>query len=98
MDKPLVLTITTRPGDIAMPLILWGSTGFTSTAGDGKFLCPQCGNQQRYEHKQITRYFTLYFIPLFPIGGGMEYIECQKCQGTYEMDVLELSRHHREER
>lgn len=80
-----------------MPIILWGSRGFTSTVGEGKFFCPQCGGDQRYEHKQVSRYFTLYFIPLFPIGGGGEYVECLKCQEAFDPQVLELSGRQREE-
>jgi hypothetical protein len=90
--------MTTLQGDFAMPIILWGSTGFTSNTGEGKFLCPQCGDERRYERKEVNRWFTLYFIPLFPIGSAGEYVECTKCEGSWEVGILEITGRDRERR
>jgi tellurite resistance protein len=32
----------------------------------------------------------LYFIPLIPLNLVGEYIECQRCTGTFKMEVLQL--------
>jgi hypothetical protein len=74
-----------------MPLILWGSTGFPSKVGEGRFRCPQCGDEQRYEHTQVNRWFTLYFIPLFPIGSAGENVECSRCKGVWDVSILEIT-------
>jgi uncharacterized C2H2 Zn-finger protein len=74
-----------------MPIIIWGSRGLTSNLGSGRFHCPRCENTTGYQHKEVTRYFTIYFIPLFPIGGGQRYVECGVCGGTYKEEVLDLS-------
>ena len=58
---------------------------------EGQFLCPQCANNQNYKHKKVTRFFTLYFIPLIPLGKAGEFVECQTCKGTFVPRVLDYS-------
>ena len=41
-----------------------------------------------YRHKRVRRFFTLYFIPMIPLDLHGEYVECQRCRGTYLLDVL----------
>lgn len=67
--------------------IIFGTRGVTSNAGKGQFHCPQCGPQP-YLHKKVKKWFTLYFIPCIPMETLGEYIECQRCKGTYKMEVL----------
>ena len=70
-------------------LILLGSAGRASTVGTGKFYCPRCHALQPYEHKKLTRYFTLYFIPIFPVERLGEFIECGVCHTTFDLSVLQ---------
>jgi hypothetical protein len=72
-----------------MPIIIWGSRGVTSTKERGEFYCPQCDALEEYALKQIRPFFTLFFIPIFPIGGGERYVECRGCGGTFREEVLE---------
>ena len=69
-------------------LILVGSSGHADTVGRGQFFCPRCQTQRAYEHKRNARYFTLYFIPLFPIEKMGDFIECTACHTAYDMAVL----------
>lgn len=69
-------------------LIIWGRKGVTSVAGAGTFDCPGCGPGKSYEHKKVTKYFTLYFIPLIPMGTHGEYVECQSCRKNWKPTVL----------
>lgn len=73
-----------------MPFIIWGSRGITSTKQTGDFNCPRC-NRDRvpYALKSTRPWFTLYFIPVFPIGGSETYVECQRCGGTFREEVLD---------
>ena len=57
---------------------------------DIEFFCPQCGPGSTFKWRRIRRFFTLYFIPLIPLDKLGEYIECQGCNGTYDIQVLEL--------
>jgi DnaJ-domain-containing protein 1 len=69
-------------------MIIWGSRGVTSSIAKGSFHCPKCDQPRSYEHKKVRRFFTLYFIPLFPMANLGDYVECQTCKGTYKEAVL----------
>lgn len=69
-------------------MIIWGSRGRTSTVEEGRFHCPRCQGTQPYKLKRVQRWFTLYFIPLFPMGVLGEYAECGQCLTTWKTDVL----------
>lgn len=71
-----------------MPFIIWGSRGITSTADSGSFHCPRCGPSD-YEHKRVRNFFTLYWIPLIPLGTLGEYVECGQCADTFDTEVLD---------
>lgn len=68
-------------------MIIWGSKGITRTTGDGTFNCPVCTSPQHFEQKRIRKFFTLYFIPLFPTSTLGEYVECRRCQGTFDPTI-----------
>ena len=57
---------------------------------EGQFFCPQCAGPRSYKHKKVTTFFTLYFIPLIPLGRKGDYVECQSCKNTFVQRVLEL--------
>lgn len=69
-------------------MIFWGSKGKTKNVGKGVFYCPKCQCQTQYIHKEVGKYFTLYFIPLFRTSMLGEFIECQICLTPFEMTVL----------
>jgi len=70
-------------------MIIFGTRGVKSTMKEGQFLCPQCANTQNYKHKKVTNFFTLYFIPLIPLGKAGDFVECQTCKGTFVSRVLD---------
>lgn len=70
-------------------MIIFGTRGVRFTMDQGSFNCPQCGPNRSYKHKKVTRFFTLYFIPVIPLGRIGEYVECQNCKGTFIPKVLE---------
>lgn len=69
--------------------IIFGTRGVTWTKERGQFHCPRCGDGCDYIHKTVRRFFTLYFIPCIPLDKLGEYVECGRCQGTYQTEVLE---------
>ncbi|MFT4601809.1 MAG: putative tellurite resistance protein B-like protein [Arenicella sp.] len=73
-----------------LAFIIFGTRGIRSTVKAGTFFCPQCVSEKNYKHKKVTKFFTLYFIPLIPLGNKGEYIECQTCRNTYVERVLEM--------
>lgn len=73
-----------------MPLIIWGSKGVEGTLARGDFFCPQCRSTRGYTHKRLRSFFTLYWIPLFPLRELARFIECDWCGGQYDEAVLEF--------
>jgi transcription elongation factor Elf1 len=71
-------------------VIIFGTRVRHKVIGEGKFFCPKCQTQRLYQHKRASRYFTLYFLPIFPVGKLGEFVECQTCGVAYEMSVLNL--------
>ncbi|HEY1602435.1 MAG TPA: zinc ribbon domain-containing protein, partial [Pirellulales bacterium] len=71
-------------------MIVFGTRGVTSSAASGNFYCPSCRGQSSYTHKRVRRFFTLYFIPVIPLGTIGEYVECGGCKGTFKPEVLHL--------
>lgn len=69
-------------------MIIFGTRGVSSTAEQGDFNCPQCDCKQAYKYKKVRRFFTLYFIPVIPLDRVGEYVECQRCKGTFIPKVL----------
>jgi hypothetical protein len=57
--------------------IIWGTRSRRKEVGTGRFYCPTCRRMQTYKRQRVTRCFSLYFIPLFPVGEGGEIVECQ---------------------
>jgi hypothetical protein len=70
-------------------MIIWGSKGKETILETGDFHCPQCGTGRKYQRVKLQRYFTLYFIPLFPTKDLAEYVKCAFCQRAYDFDVLQ---------
>ena len=69
-------------------MIIWGSKPITGSTGAGQFNCPVCAQQHSYQQKRVRRFFTLYFIPLFPTSTLGQFVECSTCKGTFEPSVL----------
>ena len=56
----------------------------------GEFHCPNCNTPRTYHKKYVQDWFTLYFIPTFPVGSKKnEHIECEECSSTYHLDVID---------
>ena len=70
-------------------IVIFGTKPVVRTAGSGSFFCPTCQRDARYEHHRLRQVFTLYFIPLFPLGPGTEIIRCGRCGSEFPADVLQ---------
>lgn len=73
-------------------MIIFGTRGVRSTKATGNFNCPQCESDRGYRHRKVTQFFTLYFIPLIPLGSKGEYVECNHCKGTFITRVLDSNK------
>ena len=66
-----------------------GTKGVTTTVSTGKFHCPQCKVKKTYKHNHVHEKVTIFFVPIANLRLLGEYIECQSCFNTYEMDILD---------
>lgn len=69
-------------------MIIYGTRGMNSLQNTGYFKCPRCGPNRSYRHYAVKRWFTLYFIPVIPLGTAGEFVECENCAATWGTEVL----------
>ena len=71
-------------------MIIFGTKGRSIKMDSGEFHCPNCNTQRTYNKKYVQDWFTLYFIPTFPVGSKKnEHIECEECSSIYHLDVID---------
>jgi hypothetical protein len=73
-------------------MIIWGSKAKAKQVGSGIFFCPNCVAESPYSLVRFSRYFTLYFIPLFPTATLGQYVQCRICGQQLPEVVLTCSR------
>ena len=73
-------------------IILFGSRGIVSndSAPPVQTRCPQCGQQANLEAKSFRNWFTLFFIPVFPISGRTPFCQCGSCGAQFQVPAEEL--------
>ncbi|HTW05116.1 MAG TPA: hypothetical protein VMF87_32790 [Streptosporangiaceae bacterium] len=71
-------------------LIIFGLRVFYRAIGQGTFHCQRCGGDRPYRHRAGRRWFTLFFIPIIPLGHVGEHVQCEPCGTRYRMAVLNL--------
>jgi len=71
-------------------MIIWGSTSREKNIEEGDFFCPGCRAMQPYDLIEVKRYFTLYFIPLFPTSTLGAYVKCDGCGGQFNEEILDI--------
>ena len=69
-------------------MIIYGYRNQNVELASGQFICPKCDADRTYKHINIVRYFTLFFIQLFPLGKVASYIECQTCMRAFKPEEM----------
>ena len=71
-------------------MIIFGTKGRAIKMDSGTFQCPNCKDNKDYQKKYVQNWFTLYWIPIFPVGEKKdEHIECDACSNIYHTDVID---------
>ncbi|MET7297503.1 zinc ribbon domain-containing protein [Embleya sp. NPDC005575] len=70
-------------------MLIWGFKTIFKTLSEGVFHCPRCGGDRQYHLKLARRWFTLFFIPIFPFKQQGTHVECTTCGGTFHDTVLQ---------
>ncbi len=55
--------------------------------------CPNCQRQADIVGKTVRHWFTLFFIPVFPVSGRQRFSPCTNCGAQFPVAAQELSRH-----
>ncbi|MCU1451084.1 MAG: hypothetical protein JWP02_3254 [Acidimicrobiales bacterium] len=71
-------------------MLIFGTRVRASVVAHGMFGCPACRQMEPYAQRRYRRWFTVFFMPLVPLGAGSEAVECQVCQTKYRADVLSV--------
>lgn len=69
-------------------MILIGTMDWGSTRMRGVFQCPNCDTNQQFRLRSSRPFLTLYFVPIIPIGGVHEFVQCSNCKNSFEKSVL----------
>jgi tetratricopeptide (TPR) repeat protein len=79
-----------RPGFI----LLFGSRSISSDEGGPpvETVCPNCRQPAHIYGKSFRTWFTVFFLPVFPIGGRQRFSECANCRAQFPVPVEELRR------
>ena len=55
----------------------------------GEFFCPKCGGDRQWVRCVLRRWFTVFFVPLFPMGRPVaSAVQCTTCATRFDEDVL----------
>jgi len=66
--------------------ILMGSRSIVSSKGESvQAVCPRCQRSAVFKGKSTRPWFTLFFCPVFPIGGTKSFSECGNCGAQFGM-------------
>ena len=70
-------------------IILFGSRAIVSK-GEGRPVrtrCPNCRQEADMLPRSFRNWFTLFFIPVFPISGNTPFVECSNCHGQFPVQA-----------
>ncbi|MEO0588253.1 MAG: tetratricopeptide repeat protein, partial [Planctomycetota bacterium] len=81
-----------------MSILIWGWGSFNRRNHTAiRATCEHCGKLGMLKSHDVTRYFSLYFIPLIPLGTKRIIHECPACKMAREMPITEWTRLQRDE-
>lgn len=55
----------------------------------GLFHCPQCDISRAYLYRRIRRYFVLLAVPVVPLSGEEEFVQCGFCRSAFRPSIIE---------
>ncbi|MDB5302378.1 MAG: hypothetical protein JWO87_4041 [Phycisphaerales bacterium] len=75
-------------------IILFGSRTIVSndpSVAAVRTNCPRCGQEADLVGKRYRHWFTLFFIPVFPISGSTRFTQCSRCGAQFPVTPEQLS-------
>ena len=53
--------------------------------------CPRCGQEADLVPKHYRTWFTLFFIPVFPMSGATRFVQCSNCGAGFQVSSQQLA-------
>ena len=72
-------------------ILIWGTKGRVNTLKQGYFLCPLCNITCACELQEMRRWFTFFWLPIFPFGKRISYLECQECSTAFNPEYFRMT-------
>jgi hypothetical protein len=70
-------------------ILIFGVRSRARTVSTGTFFCPNCSADRHYMLQHIRKWFTLFFIPIFPVDkGSFQIVRCGTCNTAFRPNVL----------
>ena len=70
-------------------MVFIGPRGVTKTRTRGLFRCPHCNASRAYAHRRVRRFFALFYLPIIPLKGEREFVQCRFCRRAFAPSILE---------
>ena len=55
-------------------------------------VCPRCGQRASIVGKTVRSWFTLFFLPVFPVSGTRRFSQCSNCGAQFPVEAKQLGR------
>jgi hypothetical protein len=65
-------------------IIIFGTCTIPRTVDRGYFFCPVCQSREACALRTVGRYFSLFFIPVIPLGSRGMFYQCGRCQRQFD--------------
>jgi tetratricopeptide (TPR) repeat protein len=53
-------------------------------------ICPRCGQRADMIGKTVRHWFTLFFLPMFPLGSSQRFSQCTRCGAQFPIEARQL--------
>lgn len=76
-------------------ILLFGTRAITSndaSVDPVEAVCPRCGQRAQIVGKVYRAWFTVFFIPVFPVGSAKRFSQCTQCGAQFPIEARQLGR------
>jgi len=74
-------------------ILLFGTRAIegSDSAQPMRTVCPHCNQTADIVGRSYRQWFTVFFIPIFPISGKTSFSRCNNCGSTFQVPASELA-------
>jgi tetratricopeptide (TPR) repeat protein len=53
-------------------------------------ICPRCNERADIVGKTVRHWFTIFFLPMFPLGSSQRFSQCSRCGAQFPIEARQL--------